>query len=80
MGSNGSYLNLLWPPTCWLTGSYIASGPNTAVWRAANPGVVLSHYIPYTRDPGCPQMSGKKGPQCDKPTSPFVDGCPTCLP
>ena len=55
-------------------------GANTATWRAANPDIVLSHYIPYTRDPGCPQMSGKDGPHCHNKTSPFVPGCPTCLP
>jgi hypothetical protein len=55
-------------------------GTTTKAWRKANPGVVLSKYIPYTRDPGCPQMSGKAGPQCSNKTSPFVPGCPTCLP
>ena len=34
-------------------------GKATDTWRKVNPDVVLSKYIPYTRDPGCPQMSGE---------------------
>ena len=51
-----------------------------AAWRQVNPDVVLSKYIPYTRDPGCPQLSGKDGPQCSSVTPGFKPGCPTCLP
>ena len=51
-----------------------------AAWRKANPDVVLSKYIPFTRDPACPHLSGKPGPQCNAKTPGFKEGCPDCLP
>ena len=58
-------------------------GSNTArvpAWRAANPSAILAKYIPYTRDPACPQMSGKDEPRCRNKTAGFQSGCPTCMP
>jgi hypothetical protein len=49
-------------------------------WHKANPSVVLSKYIPFTRDPACPHMSGSDGPACRSKTPGFHPGCPTCLP
>ena len=53
---------------------------HVAAWRKANPDVVLSKYIPYTRDPSCPHLSGTDGPQCSAKTPGFKPGCPDCLP